>query len=238
MPNHVTNILTFTGPQEKISEMLGKIQFQNSPGTLDFNKIIPMPESLEMNSGSITNEAIVSYMRAVNPETPVFDDAEKLPFNDYMELLQKVTNAVGILYPDRVKDITPELVQLGSRYVDNIRQYGCSDWYDWRIRNWGTKWNSYDGGFCDDNKILFLTAWSCPQEIIQKLAEMYPEICIEHLWADEDYGYNCGKAVYENGQLTEEFIPDGGSDEADEIADSVFSCDIINDESEELEPEM
>ena len=58
--------------------MLGKIQFQNSPGTLDFNKIIPMPESLEMNSGSITNEAIVSYMRAVNPETPAFDDVEKL----------------------------------------------------------------------------------------------------------------------------------------------------------------
>ena len=28
--------------------MLGKIQFQNNPGTLDFNKIIPMPESLEM----------------------------------------------------------------------------------------------------------------------------------------------------------------------------------------------
>ena len=168
----------------------------------------------------------------------MFDDVEKLPFNDYMELLQKITNAVGILYPDRVKDITPELVQLGCRYVDNIRQYGCSDWYDWRIRNWGTKWNSYDGGFCDDNKILFLTAWSRPQEIIQKLAEMYPEICIEHLWADEDYGYNCGKAVYENGQLTEEFIPDGGSDEADELADLVFSCDIINDESEELEPEM
>lgn len=47
---------------------------------------------------------------------------------------------------------------------------------------------------------------------------MYPEISIEHLWADEDYGYNCGKAVYENGQLTEEFIPDGGSDEADELA--------------------
>lgn len=67
---------------------------------------------------------------------------------------------------------------------------------------------------------------------------MYPEISIEHLWADEDYGYNCGKAVYENGQLTEEFIPDGGSDEADELADSVFSCDIINDESEEFGPEM
>ena len=238
MPNHVTNILAFTGPQEKISEMLGKIQFPNKPGTLDFNRVIPMPESLEMDSGSVTNDAIVSYMRVVNPDTPSYDDIEKLPFNDYMELMQKVTNFVGSLYPDRVKEITPDLIQLGGRYVDNIRQYGCSDWYEWRIRNWGTKWNSYDGGFCDDNKILFLTAWSPPQEIIQKLAEMNPEICFEHLWADEDYGYNCGKAVYENGGQTEEFLPDGGSEEAEELANSVYSYDIIDDESKECEPEM
>ncbi len=237
MPNHVTNILTFSGPQEKISAMLSEIQYNDKPGTLDFNKIIPMPESLELDSGSITNEAICAYMTAVDPLTSDYDEAEKLPLDDYLELLKKVTDTVGKLYKDRLKEITPELIQLGRQYVDNIKQYGCSDWYGWRVNNWGTKWNSYEGGFCGDNQIMFCTAWSRPEEIIQKLAEMYPDVHIEHLWADEDYGYNCGRSLYDNGCLTEQYIPDGGSEEADELADRVFEYDLL-DNAEECEPEM
>ena len=241
MPNHVTNILTFSGQQESISGLLTNIQYDDKPGTLDFNKIIPMPESLDMESGSITNDSIAAYLRAVDPDKPVYDDVEKLSYNDYMELYQKVTNSIGKLHSDRVSEITTELIQHGRQYVDNIKQYGCSDWYEWRINNWGTKWNSYDGGFVGDNQIMFLTAWSRPEEIIQKLAEMHPDIHIEHLWADEDYGYNCGRAVYNGGCLTEQYIPDGGSEEADELADNVFSYDLLDNAEEceeECEPEI
>lgn len=37
------------------------------------------------------------------------------------------------------------------------------DWYDWRVKNWGTKWEGYGGRFNDDQTAFtFDTAWSPP----------------------------------------------------------------------------
>jgi len=47
------------------------------------------------------------------------------------------------------------------------------DWYSWRVENWGTKWDGYDGRFNDDQTAFtFDTAWSPPLPIIKKLAEI------------------------------------------------------------------
>ena len=47
------------------------------------------------------------------------------------------------------------------------------DWYDWRVKNWGTKWDGGDGRFNDDQTAFtFDTAWSPPLPIIKKLAEL------------------------------------------------------------------
>lgn len=74
------------------------------------------------------------------------------------------------------------------------------NWYNWRIDNWGTKWNSYDNKRIDNDTIKFNTAWSAPIKVIQKLSEMYPDEVIEHWWADEDIGSNSGYASYQNGE--------------------------------------
>ena len=53
-------------------------------------------------------------------------------------------------------------------------------WWDWRVQNWGTKWNSYDCEVIeiDDEQIeyRFSTAWSPPEGVIEKLREQYPDI--------------------------------------------------------------
>ena len=46
MPNHVTNILTDEGNPERISELKKNIFSEEfGLGTIDFDKIIPMPKS-------------------------------------------------------------------------------------------------------------------------------------------------------------------------------------------------
>jgi len=52
MPNHIQNIITFDCSEDKLNEILAAIQRDNDEsdqfglGTVDFNKIIPMPESI------------------------------------------------------------------------------------------------------------------------------------------------------------------------------------------------
>ena len=45
MPNHVENIVTLSGDEQEIRRMLERIKSDElGVGTVDFNKIIPMPE--------------------------------------------------------------------------------------------------------------------------------------------------------------------------------------------------
>ena len=55
-------------------------------------------------------------------------------------------------------------------------------WWDWRVQNWGTKWNSYDCEVIemDDEQVeyTFSTAWGPPEGVIEKLREQYPDVSI------------------------------------------------------------
>lgn len=56
MPNHVQNIITLKGDEQKIREMLKTIKNDDyGLGTVDFNKVIPMPESCDWYEWSISN---------------------------------------------------------------------------------------------------------------------------------------------------------------------------------------
>lgn len=62
MPNHVENIITFKGDKKKILEMLEAIKSNDyGLGTVDFNKITPMPESLNIEAGSRTDRGLKAY---------------------------------------------------------------------------------------------------------------------------------------------------------------------------------
>lgn len=70
MPNHVTNIVNFTGDKEKIAEMLEAIKDDEyGLGTIDFNKITPMPESLKITAGSQTERGLEYYKAFVDVYT-------------------------------------------------------------------------------------------------------------------------------------------------------------------------
>ena len=126
------------------------------------------------------------------------------------------TNEYGIGSVDFEKILPmPDSIYCGDLGPKERAIYGDSNWYDWRVTNWGTKWNCY--GYTSDtvfekDKLKFLTAWSAPHPILNKLSEMYPDIKFEHEWADEDIGRNCGRYVYYNGERVEEYFPESQKD--------------------------
>lgn len=68
MPNHIANLITLRGDEKRIAEVREQLRYQEDGlGSLDFNKLIPMPKSLEIEEGSNTTNAIRLYVTAVDP---------------------------------------------------------------------------------------------------------------------------------------------------------------------------
>lgn len=65
------------------------------------------------------------------------------------------------------------------------KKYGATNWYDWAIENWGTKWQPNEVDMESDGNILnyaFDTPWSPPTPIYHALVEKYPEIAEDISW--------------------------------------------------------
>lgn len=127
----------------------------------------------------------------------------------------------------------PENIYRGSLGAEEYKKYGQDNWYDWSIKNWGTKWGSKDtyvDGITEysDNtaelRFSFDTAWSCPEAIYVELGKLYSNLNFEIEFADEDIGHNCGSITIQDGSTQidynndEEFARDvwGYSEETEE----------------------
>lgn len=219
MPNHVMNKVQFIGDQKRIDEILEAIKVDDiGIGSLDFNKVIPMPECLNVESGSRTDEAISHYMSLINPYghciwnilQAEFEFGIKIPeitvsqYQDLCNAICKERHTIFLKNSLPFHQLKKDLVLDGEKYVNNFKQYQHTTWYGWCCEHWGTKWNSY--GYKEDcpkfenNIIYFETAWNPPKPVIDKLAKMFPDVTIEHSWADEDSGYNTGKTTYTKGK--------------------------------------
>ena len=127
MPNHITNSITLSGNKEKIAEMMENIKNDEvGVGSIDFNKIIPMPENLNIESGSATERGYKAY-------------------KDFMEVytLFGTTNMDNILHvplsSEEVflrhrSDIDRAEFELGKTAFQNMVKYGATAWYDCYVK--------------------------------------------------------------------------------------------------------
>ena len=226
MPNHVANHIKFTGEPQRIKEVLEAIKNDEiGIGSIDFNKIIPMPDGLEIEAGSKTDRGLKAYKDFVDVLT--FAGANK--DIDLLNIPEEKEN----IFLEQRKDIAEEDWKLGRQAYKNILQHGAPTWYEWSISNWGTKWNAYscskfEGTSEECNKIFLNTAWSAPHQVINKLAKMYPDLEIEHEWADEDFGQNLGRRIFKDGKEFDLYIPEIDK-EAYELAMKVHGLESMED---------
>jgi hypothetical protein len=199
MPNHITNILTIKGEHSEIEKCLKAISSEENE-IIDFNKIVPRPKSLDITSGSNVDNAMAIIKN---------DDKHFRSMLDYPWVKKE-----GLMTIEQVKEhikgsLSEKDYEEGRMAIENLEAYGCKDWYSWSIQNWGTKWNAYDCNNDDWGTISFDTAWSTPFPVMKELAGKYPDLSFEVKFADEDLGSNCGKYTFENGELIEEYQPEG-----------------------------
>jgi hypothetical protein len=196
MPNWVRNKVSFEGPEDQIKSMLDSIKSVNKNGDvnfIDFDKIIPMPESLKIESGTSTDTgiALVKYLNG--------DCSELKKMLSYQWVTNAGIKTVEELFEDfKKRDNYNSTIEQGKKAIFNFENYGHNDWYSWSVDNWGTKWNagdtSYNGGVLE-----FETAWSTPEPVMIELSDMNPDITFTVEYADEDIGSNCGKYTLKGG---------------------------------------
>ena len=204
MSARITNRLLFVGNAERINELFEDIKSdKDGIGTLDFNKLIPMPEELNIECSSAADRGLAQYKVFVSE----YMFSKGLKQIDYLNIPEESE----LLHLKYYKNISKEEWELGKKAYRNQIKYGARDWYHWAIQNWGLKCNAY--GFKtpekrEPNKISFDTPDYAPHRIIWMIAEKYPDIEITHEWTSEALGTYCGSKIYRNGILSEENYPE------------------------------
>lgn len=159
MPNWCECSLKVLGrTPEALSDFLRKNKSEESD--LDFQKSIPCPQELL--------DTTASHVFSMNEETDEQEMRRLCVANNWNWTEQQLQERI-----DAEKIII-------RKFKSNIEKYGYKDWYDWKIANWGTKWEVEakveDGD--EDNEVVFyfLSAWSPPLEWLRRVALLFPDV--------------------------------------------------------------
>ena len=110
-------------------------------------------------------------------------------------------------------DMETYVLQKDPNHDDSIIDFKGNNWYDWNVRNWGTKWDVAVGDeeqypeteLMEDGETVlayrFNTAWGAPLQAIETLSSQYPEIEFE-LSFEEETGWG-GEYIFVDGNSTE-----------------------------------
>jgi len=184
MPNHTSNRLTLSGEPETIArflELFTRPEEGSDAPLLDFQKLIPMPAELDIESSSNARLAFDLLGR-----DDAWRDVAKLPWvvslgqDEAAECVPTFESRDALLkhLATHLGSDWEQSMDLAVRYASNLARFGYSTWYDWRLKHWGTKWPAYSPWwpgvpYADGEAHLdlgFETAWSSPVPVVEALA--------------------------------------------------------------------
>ena len=143
-----------------------------------------------------TEEDIKKFIDECFDKEGEFDFNRLIPMPDILE--NTICGSTPEMQTEEYKEKTDEA----------IKTTGYSNWYDWRLEHWGTKWNAYhtqidhQGDFLE---LIFDTAWSCPEPIFKALSEKFPLLSFEGYAMDEGYCFGSSITIDSDGHSIEYF---------------------------------
>lgn len=176
MPNWCNNTLIITGPEDKIQEFKERA---NAYG----------PDYAEPEwKNSLPKQTKEKNLLSFHAFVPVPRDIQARTYGGEHE-----SRSV-----DSWNDQTDE------HWLEN-EKLPCG--YEWEIENWGCKWGAcnvrlYNRELGEPLEYAFETPWGPPEEFLDKVSEMYPELKF-HLNFSEEGMYFEGRLVYTKGDSLE-----------------------------------
>jgi hypothetical protein len=194
MPNWVTNRLTISGDKETLDELQAQMATPYDSEHYNYvenrvDKSITSGEFLLWNA--IRPIDLDTYYQRAETEQRIADR------NNPVEDENKLTPEVVV---EKIKEAISEMPPLGSeQFQDSMASIMAEmavgmDWYNWNVRNWGTKWEISEAGVSRTDRELtyeFESAWSPPVSAIDNLAKQFPSLTFLIKSLDENSCFAC-----------------------------------------------
>jgi hypothetical protein len=195
LPNYVTHRCTVHGSAEDIAAfqklMIREAEDKTFEDEIfDFARLIPMPPILSKVDKNTISENLyhILYRTKKMPESwASMNKYCSYRLGPMHESVGKSDEEIRAL----LVSIAPENLQKAELMKEAVDTTGFTSWYDWSIRNWGTKWNSMHFKRISDDPFVFVfdTAWSAPVPVFEALAERFPNLQIHCATFDEGWGF-------------------------------------------------
>jgi hypothetical protein len=199
MPNWCENHLEVTGPAEGISELVKAVQNPDATSEddpqaqWDLTLPIPMP----------------AILHGTRSPSRTVEEAEE----DIAKLIERRDAGDLQAHENYQKEVTSGGSWMTDEFFEGIREQartsilakaetGYSDWYDWSIQNWGTKWSpSVSTVTIKDTAInaTFDSAWGPPDTLILGLSGLFPTLTFILQYSEPGMGY-LGACAYVAGE--------------------------------------
>lgn len=143
--------------------------------------------------------------------------------------------------PDSLKITAPQSDRIDQLKAEtNEYLHGHTDWYEWRVAKWGTKWD-VDGNMCtdpDDDTIVyeFSSAWSPPVAWLAKVCEDFPNLTFTLEYNESGCNFR-GEAVAYKGALQADNCWNMTMEDYEELGYDTSWMDEDEEEPEEGEDE-
>jgi len=215
MPNHTSTRLEITGDNAEIRRFIAAVN-KSDEKPIDFQSLVPMPEELKSTyvPSNILTQVKIDEARSKWEALP---QEERDKQESWMG--KKGKYSFGITQ---------------EQYDELIAKYGAADWYDWNIKNWGTKWGAYDAGewsiMAKCAEISYQTAWSPATAFYINASKQFPTLSFTHYFADEGGGF-LGHETIKNGKVIKSVEIDWDSEEGINLRETL-GCYFPEDEDE------
>ena len=214
MPNWVTNKIE--APEHVIRAMM------NSEGRIDFRMAAPFPGPHDDWDGiygdaETAAESVLGVALSNNPLLAMMERSSR-------ELID-------------IAGMREESFRQFVGMLENYRACGYLHSMDFARKVWGTKWNACaPTAEPEEGRCQFDTAWSCPEGVLVKVSERFPDDTITVTYADEDIGSNCGTFTLKAGQVVKQDIAPSWNNmtDAEKARWKAFACEVTG---RSLEPD-
>lgn len=207
MPNWCRNKI-IVGNKAKMDELVKahcRIDKDTGFPEMDFNTIKKMPDELNIEYGSRSNDGIKLALARLNPDCTFYGTIqEKMKKEEFDELKALMASHAWLgggedlteddltLLRNKYKKDFPQVESLGKKCVDNVKKYGPM--------NWGTKWNATSTEV-DGSTMTFDTAWDPAIPAVIEMSKKHPKMPLVLLYADEQTGARVGFLMMTNGHV-------------------------------------